>query len=80
MIRIADFDSEGMPFLFVGTRSGGRFVSQHVWPEIWLAAMVNKPIEAVVELEGVYQRLFAGASITSAISAGECSVELTVHM
>lgn len=80
MIRIADFDDEGMPFLFVGTTAGGRFVFQHVWPESLLATMKNMPLDKIVTLEGTYQRRFAGAIITSAISAGTGGVELTVEM
>ncbi len=69
-----------MPFLFVGTVDGGRFVFHQTCPESWLAGMVNKPLDAVVGLEGAYQRLFAGAFITSAVSAGSVGVELTVDM
>ena len=71
MIRIGVFDTAEMPFLFVGTTTGGRFLFQHAWPESWLAGMASMPLEAIVELEGAYQRLYAGALITSAISRGD---------
>lgn len=80
MIRIADFDDEGMPFLFVGTTAGGRFVFQHVWPQSLLALMKNMPLEEIVTFGGIHQQRFAGAIITSAISAGTGGVELTVEM
>ncbi|MEJ7776854.1 MAG: hypothetical protein WKF52_05615 [Sphingomicrobium sp.] len=80
MIRIADFDSADMPFLFVGNVNGGRFVFHQTCPESWLAAMVSMPLAAIVEFEGAYQRLFDGAFITSAISTGEHGFELTVDM
>ena len=71
MIRIADFDSAEMPFLFVGTTTGGSFLFQLACPKSWLAGMANMPLEEIVELEGAYQRLFAGALITSAVSRGD---------
>lgn len=78
MIRIADITEEGVPFVFHGDEKGGHFIIQSSCPETWLVKMVGLPIERAIGLDGLYRKIFAGAVIVAATSAGDSGVELTI--
>ena len=80
MIKIADISDEGVPFVFNGSRKGGHFIIQVRCPEIRLVKLVGKPIEQAIGLDGIYRKIFAGAVIVAATSAGDSGVELTIEI
>lgn len=80
MIKIADISEEGVPFVFNGDEKGGHFIMQLSCPEILLVKMVGLPMERAVGLDGLYRKIFDGAVIVAATSAGDSGVELTIEI